>query len=611
MFARIIPIQRLPKHLHVFDYTVPEDLHDHIAVGQLVSIPLRRSQAFGVVLSLEQTRPSGSTGELKPLLHIVHSTPIVSREHLHVWRILAHWYGVSAGTIAKMSLLPMQKRKLQTAAFTPLPERHKHSGETQYAQYRSAQERADTLQTRCAAQGQTLILVPTIHDIHDAVALFEGKHVCVWHSELSQKEQFSRWTEIRNGVADIIVGTRSAVLLPYYNLQSLIVDFEHDENHKHWDQAPRFHAKDVAALLSKVFGTLQHNVSFSPSVSSVHAGALSVSPPKTLPTIVDIASQRSSNAYATLSFPVEDTLHRLTGDAFFFLNRRGYSTSLSCDACGWVETCQACTLPRTYYQEEQILRCTYCHTVVAPRETCPTCHAQTLRLRGFGTELVFEQVRAIANKKLPHHLFCIDADSNERPDPRADTPHIIVGTEMAFPFIRWDNLSLVVFVDADRQLALPEYLATESLWHTVHEVLFRAPQARTNIQTRTPSHEVFASLAAPKQFYMQELARRAQLGYPPDTYLVRYVYSDKSQKQSKLVVEQTAQRLAAALTKDQKSATVSHPFALHPPFFRGVYSHGILVKIPTEDWMNTLIRFNRLFGPGWKIDPNPLSVLSP
>jgi len=614
MYAKIIPLRRLPRGIDVLDYVIPQELEATITPGQLVSIPIRTSQHFGIVLSMdaEQRNKEIADKPLKELIAIVHTTPIVSPRHIHVWRILAAWYGTSLGTIAKMSLLPLQKRKIQSIRLEELrhPTSKPEATECLYSNYANEAEHQKLLQQNIG-DGQTLILVPTVNLIDQVLALLpeHDDDIVIWHSRLSVKEQFEHWLQIRNGEKRIIIGTRGATLLPFFNLQNIIIDFEHHKEHKHWDQNPRLHVKDVAELLSAIFGARTLCLSSTPSVESFVrtdnarevwniAGCH--------PTIVDMRSQRGAGDYSPFSPQVSDIIKNAQTDVLLLLNRRGFARSLTCIDCGYVNTCDGCHLPYIYHEKENQLHCHYCNRYGKILLVCPTCGSGMVKLRGMGTELIEKEAKKIAPDS--HTVVLVDAET----ELMAQTgPRILVGTHAAALRATWSDTEAVILIDIDTELALPDYQIEEQLYHTILNITYCANESTPLLlQTLNPEHVFFHYLADPWHFYEKTKSERKALSYPPSTYMVRYLIASPFKSSAEHEASRLYTKLHGILTNGKKNITLSHPIEMHPRFYRGKHWYAILVRLEPETWKNDLIWLNTYIPKECRIDPRPNSILS-
>lgn len=617
---KVIPIQRLPKHLSEFDYSVPAELEAKIKPGQLVTIPFRKSEIFGLVLKHESSSPIDTN--IKSITSIVNEEPFLNESQIQFLQTISQWYEVSLATLLKMSLLPLQKNKLKKINLsrntyhitrTKLPKPH-------YFFYHDQIQHKKHLLSNI--KGQALILVPEIHLIDEVRQLLPiklQKQTVVWHSELSQKQKFSRWLEIRNQEKNIIIGTRGAVFLPFQNLQSIIIDYEHEENHKHWDQAPRFHAKDVAKLLAKTYGAKLNLMSYSPSCESYfHIHKNNYQQKQAPPiykgrlggvTLVDIQTEHRAGNYSIFSGQAEEAIIDSKNDVFLFLNRLGFATSISCESCGHMDKCNKCGSPLVYHEKTQTLHCHYCHTEKNLALTCPKCSGTMTKLKGKGIQFVEKEVERMFDKT--KEIIRIDSDRKEDL-PYSKKPRIIIGTEMAFHYIKWDKTDTIIFLDIDRQLQIPEFKTEEHVWHLIQEVNFRKKaKAQFLIQTFNPKHLIFRSLDEPDRFYRTDLNYRRSLGYPPYNYLVRYFYGHGDIRVARKESDRLYSTFKQALTKAQKKAIITGPIEMHPRYYRRKFWYNILVKLDAKTWQEDLIFLNSFVPQSWRVDPRPISILSP
>ena len=634
MIAEIIPIKRLPRRFSHFDYTIPEELKERIAPGQLVKIPLKSSEIFGLVLSLREERAS-DTSALKAVVDIVHDTPLLFDTHLAQINTLSSWYGVSYGTMAKMMLLPLQKRKIKSinlktstkASVFPENQKNKKANQTKpmFHLYNNEMEHKQIIQEQITSSPncQIAIIVPEIQYIDTIVShLKEHEHnTVIWHSGLSTKEQFERWLQIRNGEKHIVIGTRGALLLPYFDLKKVIIDYEHKGNHKHWDQAPRFHVKDVAELLRTTQDIETHFTSFSPSVDTyynVHkkkydATHVDISDVSNCH-IINISDERRGRNFSPISETLEQQLLALQGNAFLYLNRLGLATYIGCNSCGWRATCQSCKLPQILHKKNKQLTCHYCKTTMPLPTICPTCKESIVTISGVGTETVEQLLNEFVKKhNLPHQILRVDSQSTmQQCDNTTIQPKIIIGTDSALSEIHWDETSLVAFLDIDMQLAIPEFGAEEQLWHLIQEVQYlKRDDAVFIIQTREPKHLIFKSLAEPDRFYRTDLNHRMKLGYPPYKYLVRYFYGHANFLEAKKVMETSVVVLKKRLQEQHKDIALTDSFDMHPRYYRGRHWFAVMARLSPESWQEDLVWLNGHIPDTWKIDPNPISILSP
>jgi primosomal protein N' (replication factor Y) len=231
-----------------------------------------------------------------------------------------------------------------------------------------------------------------------------------------------------------------------------------------------------------------------------------------------------------------------------------------------------------------------------------------LTLRGSGIEKVEECVNKLTNNKT-HKIIKIESEAKIN---LGNEKKIIIGTEAAFKFIDWSQIDLIVFLSTDSQMFLPEYMAFEHVWHLIRKTQYnKSEKSKFIIQTNYPEHLIFRSLAEPDRFYRTELNLRRSLLYPPYSYLIKYFYGSPDYESSKREAERMLAVLAEALTVEKKKVKITGPVEMQPKFYRQKYWHAILVKSENASHKDNLLWLNKFFSASWKVDPRPISLLSP
>jgi primosomal protein N' (replication factor Y) (superfamily II helicase) len=615
MIAQVIPIRRLPRQMGMFDYAVPSELEKDIQPGQLITIPMRKSTIYGLVFSCKEH----STLELKEVESIVHVTPLFSKLRLTLLVRLSKFYGVSYGTIAKMMMPPLQKRKLKKTVFaeSQITNPKLPAALPSYIHYHNEVEHTESIQQKI--NETTLILVPEKRHIPNVLNLLNKeqlKSTLQWHSSLSEKEQFEAWFAIRNNKRHIVVGTRGAVFLPFQKLDTVIVDFEHHDQHKHWDQAPRFHVRDAANMLSVLYGSSQVHMSFTPSEQSyfaVHKKEMTSElehfdwRKNISPIIADMKKERHGKNFSPLSFAAEDELLHTEGDVFLYLNRKGYATSVGCKECDHIEVCENCDLPYVYYAKKKMMMCHYCKRTESLPLVCKKCSSAIVQLSGAGIEKVEEYVRSL--DITTHDIVSVHSDA-EIPE-KTDKPRIIIGTDTALQYVNWKKNKLTVFVNIDPQLFRPEYTAAEQVWHMIQEIIYSQPEGKFVVQTRHPDHLLFRSLQEEDRFYRTDLNLRRALLYPPYSYIVRYFVGHHHAGILRNEVMRTYKTVSDALTSEKKKLKLMNPIEMQPRYYRGKFWYTMVVKSDPKLYKENILWLNKHIPPSWRVDPRPNSLLSP
>src|SRR3954470_18276247 len=423
-----------------------------------------------------------------------------------------------------------------------------------------------------------IVLVPEISLTPQTVERFKSRFaeaqdtVAVLHSHLSEGERHDEWHKIHSGRARIVVGARSAVFAPLENLELIVVDEEHETSYKQ-EEAPRYHARDVAVVRAKMEGCAVLLGTATPSLESYHNAIqgkyrlLKLTQrvddcQMPLIRIVDLRQERrKEKAAAILSEKLRAAITaRLAKreQTILFLNRRGFSTSLLCSNCGEARDCPNCSVALTFHRSMARLSCHLCgHTAAVPKK-CPACSQDALIYAGFGTE----KVEANVNQLFPHAAVRrMDADSMSRKDAYRETLaafrsgkiDILVGTQMIAKGLHFPNVTLVGIINADLALHMPDFRAGERTFQLLTQVAGRAGRGETPgevfVQSYTPfspsiqfaRHHDFAG------YFEQELEFRERCDFPPFRHVVLVTVRSEHEGRAKLSAETIGRRLKEAL----------------------------------------------------------------
>ncbi|MCC6232288.1 MAG: primosomal protein N' [Verrucomicrobiales bacterium] len=441
------------------------------------------------------------------------------------------------------------------------------------------------LQAIAHALGQgkgAIVLVPEISLTPQTVERFKarfnhGPHrtlVAVLHSHLSSGERHDEWQKIRQGRARIAIGARSAVFAPVHPLGLIIVDEEHEHSYKQ-EEAPRYHARDVAIVRAQRAGAAVVLGSATPSMESYHharRGKYHLLELKhradnarmPIVRVIDMRTEaRKAKGPPVFSHALHEAiLQRLERkeQTILFLNRRGFSTSLQCTQCGFVAGCPNCSVSLTYHRHKQRLCCHICgHEETAPT-VCPepTCKNSAIRYSGLGTERLEDALR----KAFPHaRIARMDSDTLQRKEDyrkilsefRVGRTDILVGTQMIAKGLHFPNVTLVGIVYADLGLHLADFRAGERTFQLLTQVSGRAGrgdiEGEVFVQAFTPFHPAiqYARRADYVGFYEQELEFREQLQYPPVTRAALLTLRGRNEDKVRFTAEHLAKTLQEAL----------------------------------------------------------------
>ena len=400
---------------------------------------------------------------------------------------------------------------------------------------------------------QVLYLLPEIAltvQIMQRLQRIFGNKLGIYHSRYSDAERVEIWQkQLSANPYEVILGARSAVLLPFQRLGLVIVDEEHETSYKQQDPAPRYHARSAAIMLAQMVGAKTLLGTATPSLESYHnamTGKYGLVELKErykgieLPEIqvVDTADLTRRKMMAGPFSPllltrIREALER-GEQAILFQNRRGFAPVIECHQCGWVPTCQHCDVKLTLHRQLNQLTCHYCGYTYRVPTVCPCCEGTDLRTHGYGTEKIEEQVREVFPEA---RISRMDLDTTrtrnayERiiSDFGAGRTNILIGTQMISKGLDFDRVSVVGIINADGMLNQPDFRAYEHAFMMMSQVAGRAGRKNKRglviLQTKQKDlpvisqvvHNDYASL------YKTLIAERQMFHYPPYYRLV-YVY---------------------------------------------------------------------------------------
>ena len=416
-----------------------------------------------------------------------------------------------------------------------------------------------------------IVLVPEISLTPQTVQRFAsrfGASIAVLHSALSNGERFDEWQRIRRGEARVVVGPRSAIFAPVQRLGLIVVDEEHEPSYKQ-EETPRYNARDAAVMRAHIEGCAVVLGSATPALESWNNARTGKYRLLRLPRraaegaamplvhIVDMRLERAREGRAgvfskELLNAIGERLER-SEQVMVFLNRRGYSTSLSCEKCGHVATCQRCDIPFTYHRADDCLRCHVCGAWERVPAACPDCGDPEIRYAGVGTQ----RVEQILRRCFPRASIArMDADSTSRKEShddildafKAGRTEILVGTQMIAKGLHFPRVTLVGIVNADTSLNVPDFRAGERTFQLLAQVSGRTGRGvmpgEVYVQTFSPEHPavMMARTEDYAGFVDSELPERQALGYPPFTHLTCVTVAGPDER----LAQRLAQRLRAA-----------------------------------------------------------------
>ncbi len=467
-----------------------------------------------------------------------------------------------------------------------------------------------------ALKKQVIVLVPEISLTPQMTNRFYGrfgKKVAVIHSALSMGERLDEWNRIRRGDAQIIVGARSAVFAPCKNLGAIIIDEEHEQTYKS-ESSPKYHAREIASFLSKKHNCPLVLASATPSVESYYKAKIGAynlielenrfnKAPLPTVTISDMRSElRDGNKTVlsrTLAREIQENLNR-SEQTILFLNRRGYSTFVSCRDCGYVFTCPSCSVSLTYHKKIAMLTCHYCGYQEEIPSKCPQCESTRVKDFGKGTQKAQEQIGEIFPSA---SLVRMDMDttsgknSHEKILERFDKEkiNILLGTQMVTKGLDFENVTLVGVLAADASLNADDFRAQERTFDLITQVCGRAgrgnKRGRAIVQTYMP-HDRTLNLAAKqdyKAFFEEEIAFRREFVYPPFCDIVNIIISSEDKNLASSTASQIAMELRLAI-RDEENCSIFGPAAAPIEKMHNRYRYRIWMKCTATDELIATLR---------------------
>lgn len=450
---------------------------------------------------------------------------------------------------------------------------------------------------------QAIVLVPEISLTPQTMERFIsrfGKRVSVTHSRLSLGERLDQWRKARDGEISIIIGPRSALFMPFSNLGGIVMDECHESSYIS-DVTPKYHTREVARKLSELTGALLVMGSATPDIDSYHRAVTGEflllqlkerTKGSRLPEVfvTDMRKELEDGNRSAFGLPLQQAIRENLEkgqQTMLFLNRRGYSTFVSCRKCGEALTCPSCNVSYTYHASDKALVCHYCGKEVPVPKTCPSCGSHYIRYFGTGTQKIEEETRRLFPEA---SVLRMDADTTTGKNGHArilelfgkGKADILIGTQMIAKGHDFPNVTLVGILAADLSLNLGTYQAAETCFQLITQAAGRAGRGelagRVFIQTYQPENHAIRMAAAQdyEGFYQEEILLRQAMEYPPFSHIFSVLITGEMEQEVILA----AQRLGAYMNHyaERAGCTVVGPAPAPLPKFRGEFRWQIFAK---------------------------------
>ncbi|MFV0418168.1 MAG: primosomal protein N' [Dysgonomonas sp.] len=451
---------------------------------------------------------------------------------------------------------------------------------------------------------QVLYLLPEIAlttQITNRLKAVFGNKLAVYHSKFNDNERAETWGRLlKDEEAQVVLGARSAIFLPFNNLDLIIVDEEHEGSYKQQDPAPRYNARNAAIVLADMckakvlLGTATPSIETYYNALSGRYGLVELTKRHEdieLPHIEIINTKelrRKKQMKSVLSPPLIDSIEKVLSkdeQVILFQNRRGFASMLECKNCSWTPHCTHCDVSLTYHKSQRSMVCHYCGASYPVPTECPECKTPTLEILGYGTERIEEEVSAIFPDSTIARMD-LDTTRGKRSYEQIiskfeeNKTNILIGTQMVSKGLDFDNVSIVGILNADNLLNYPDFRAYEKAFQLMTQVSGRAgrknKQGLVMLQTSHPSHPVINYVKNNDylSFYRVQAEERKLFRYPPFFRLITIVLRAKDEN----VVESAAKQFTESLKQSFGQRIVGPG---KPPVSRvqSLYIRNIILKI--------------------------------
>jgi len=633
-----------------FTYSIPESLKDDIKIGSVIEVSFGNKVVIGYVVGLSD---KCDITKIKPINSIIDKTLSMDSRMLELTRWISDYYYSSWGeaisaaipSVVKKGASGKRQRKEKPGEedkefeFIDGTNEHLVPNEEQQHALDSIINLMNSgihkvfLLHGVTGSGKTevylqsiahalklglssIILVPEISLTPQTVARFKarfGDKIAILHSRLVGSKRISEWQRISSGAAQIVIGARSAIFAPVKNLGLVVVDEEHETSYKQED-VPRYNARDVAIKRAELSGAIVILGSATPSLESFYAAKngrfalieLSERIDSRLLPAVDIVDMREEMTRAKripiFSQKLKEWIEKDIVEkkqVILFLNRRGFSTFISCRKCGYVIKCKRCSVSLIYHFDKKKLACHHCGFNMEPPEICPECNEAYLKYWGLGTEKVESELHRIFPAA---RIARMDTDSTSKRGShvkvlsRFKDGHIdiLIGTQMIAKGLDFPKVTLVGVISADTALNLPDFRSAERTFNLLTQVAGRAGRSdlggRVIIQSYTPQH--FSIQAAKTHdynaFYDKEIALRKELYLPPFCHMVNLTLRGRKEER----VFKASENLKTNLENEIKSKNIEILGPAPSPIskMKGLYRWNLFLRSESAESITAILK---------------------
>lgn len=623
----------------IFRYKIPAKVED-IKLGVRVRVPFRDKIRIGYLVGIS----SDWERDLKEIIEVLDSEPILSPDILSLTSWMAGHYYASWGECIQASLPGILRKgrktsiprkeyiiqpdrgfqkpiKLTTAQQKALRAIKKYGldGFKVYLVYGVTGSGKTEVYIRTIEQvlgnGRgVIVLVPEIALTPQTISRFQNRidsKISVLHSDLTESQRFQSWLRLKQGESLVCIGTRSAIFAPIKNLGLIVIDEEHESSYKQ-EESPRYHTREVAIRRAQIAGCPVILGSATPSLESYYKALNGEyhlielperAKKKEMPEvrIIDLR-QIGRRGFKPLVFspPLKQEIAEILKNGMqviLFLNRRGFSTYVSCLKCGYVARCPDCELAYTYHSKGNRLICHHCNRQEKRPLICPECKSRYLSFRGIGTQRVESELHKLfpgirtarldsdALRKKGYLEKTIEDFKNKKID-------VIVGTQVVAKGHDFPNVELVGVILADLSLNIVDFRAGERTFSLLTQVAGRSGRGLSTgkviVQTYSPEHyTIRTSLSHDyRSFYQEEIEKRKMLNFPPFSELIKVEFRHPKEEKVKKVAYEIKEVLSQFREEDfEILGPAPHPL----PKIRNIYRWNLLLEGKNVEHMLRLL----------------------
>ncbi len=648
MYAKIVPVMRLPRKLENFDYLIPDKLKEKIKLGQIVEIPFRNSQKNGIIFSIHNENPSAN---LKNILRIIEREPILNDAQIKLVMWASFYYCCSPAVFFKNIIPEIPAFKKSRHCLVPATERRgsaspllkilkseipkiqkilKKISENkktllQWNNYYNKTAIYIKLLEKLSKDKQVILIFPQLSDLEKFLFFLPSKlkaNTSILHSEITKKKHYQEWEIIKNKNNGIIIGTRQAIFAPVKNLGLIIIDNEENISHKQWDQNPRYHTLTIAKKLQEMTDAKILLASNTPSAETYY-----ISKKETYEIIFEDDDYASSyknikvaqmqdewnkKNYSILSEDAIDSIQNninFNKNSLIYINRRGASQLVICKDCGYIPMCPKCNLALTLHSgKENILKCHHCEFTKKLENPCPKCNGFNMKLVGTGTEKA-EKILKELFKNIK--IIRVDTDIKKgeiREKLLSADSKIIIATNAILSYVTPPDIASCIFLNIDTNMNIPSFRAFENTAQVIKNLSLMLDQdGKLIIQSYGNIKETLPFLKENFDFtkyYNNIIEERKNTNYPPFSQLIKLTFKNKDVKIIKFETDKLFDVLNKELGKN-KNISLLGPIAL--PAQRNNYINEIIIKnkggaIDLQKWLTNNVPQE------WIIDIDPIEI---